>query len=233
MTPAIARATSTTIRPMLYHAAGERVVSRTAPSRPKTLIKLALKSQTMEFRMPFPAGQRAGLTASLRFGLAIPHGCWQPFRFASRDLLIIMNKPFEWRSRESHFVVYARVVERHDPNSRVRERTSILHSRKVGPHESAYVPLDRVSLSDLPGSGSDSRPGSGPDDDDWRRDIGQHRRKRSVHILLRLLPSQPADAVHEAHADGHDQPGRDGPPVLCTNPEAVTLQPDLALCRRL
>src|SRR5271157_722695 len=125
----------------------------------------------------------------------------------------------------------ARVVERHDPNSRVRERTSVSYSRKVGPHESANVPFDRVSFSELPGSGSRSGPGSGPSDD-ARRGIGQHRR-RSVHILLRLLPSQPADSVHEALADGHDQPGRDQSPVLCTNPESVTLQPDLALCRRL
>src|SRR5208283_1617205 len=110
MTPAIARATSTTTRPMLYHAAGERAASRTAPSRPKTLINLALRSRSWGFdrscrRMPFPASQRAGLTASLLLGLAIPDGCRQSFRFASRDLLIIMVRPIEWCPRESHFVV--------------------------------------------------------------------------------------------------------------------------------
>ncbi len=86
--------------------------------------------------MPFPAGQRACLKHRFCRGSQYHTAAGrQSFRLASRDLLIIMNRLREWRYRESHFVVSARVAARHDPNSRVRERTSVLYSRKVGPHE--------------------------------------------------------------------------------------------------
>src|SRR5271166_4748535 len=214
MTPAIARATSTTTRPMLYHAAGERAASRTAPSRPKTLINLALRSRPWSFdgscrRMPYPTGQRTGLTASLLFGLAISDGCWQSFRFASRDLLIIMVRPIEWCSRESHFVVplvlwsvTIRILVsgkglpfpirgRLDPMSQPMFRsTAILFLSCLGVTLApALARAQATTATTTPGVGLGNIAGD-------------------PFTFYYALPSQPADAVLEAHADGHDQPGR-------------------------